>query len=93
MIITSDPCWHARLATPIVVPPKHDDRPGAADPMKEPDMTPQNGTQNLITNPSSNTSFTFGVSESSSGDAPEYLTFDEMRELPMHLALGFDIED
>ena len=26
------------------------------------------------------------------GDAPEHLTFDEMRELPMHLALGFDLE-
>lgn len=25
-------------------------------------------------------------------DAPCHLTFDEMRELPMHLALGFDVE-
>lgn len=27
------------------------------------------------------------------GDAPEHLTFDEMRELPMRVALGFDTED
>ena len=25
-------------------------------------------------------------------DAPCHMTFDEMRELPMHLALGFDLE-
>ncbi len=25
-------------------------------------------------------------------DSPCHLTFDEMRELPMHLALGFDLE-
>ena len=25
-------------------------------------------------------------------DAPCHLTFDEMRELPLHLALGFDLE-
>ncbi len=35
----------------------------------------------------------FGVTESPYGDAPEHLTFDEMREMPMHMALGFDIED
>ncbi|MDW3180167.1 MAG: hypothetical protein R8J94_22515 [Acidimicrobiia bacterium] len=56
-------------------------------------MTPQNGTQNPITNTSSNSAFTFAVSDYGSLDAPEYRTFDEMRELPMHLALGFDIED
>lgn len=55
-------------------------------------MTPPNGTHNLMNTTANNAGF-FGVSESPYGDAPEHLTFDEMREMPMHMALGFDIED
>ena len=28
--------------------------------------------------------------ESPYTDSPDHLTFDEMREMPMHMALGFD---
>jgi len=28
--------------------------------------------------------------ESPYADSPDHLTFDEMREMPMHMALGFD---
>ena len=56
-------------------------------------MTPPNGTHNLMTNTASTAGFGFGVSESPYSDAPAHLTFDEMREMPMHMALGFDTED
>lgn len=46
-----------------------------------------------MTNSASNAAFTFGVNESWHNDAPQHLTFDEMREMPMHMALGFDTED
>lgn len=32
------------------------------------------------------------VAGSEPADAPCHLTFDEVRELPMHLALGLDLE-
>lgn len=54
-------------------------------------MTPPNGTNNLMTTTA--TQAGFGVADSPYGDAPEHLTFDEMREMPMHMALGFDLED
>ncbi len=56
-------------------------------------MTPLNGTHNLMTNTASTAGFGFGVSELPYSDAPAHLTFDEMREMPMHMALGFDTED
>jgi len=35
----------------------------------------------------------FVAYESPYGDSPDHLTFQEMREMPMHMALGFDTED
>lgn len=32
----------------------------------------------------------FVQAESPYADSPDQLTFDEMREMPMHMALGFD---
>ena len=32
----------------------------------------------------------FVMNESPYADSPNHLTFDEMREMPMHLALGFE---
>ena len=57
-------------------------------------MTPPNGTHNLIIGAAAaQTGFGFGVSESPYSDSPDHLTFDEMREMPMHMALGYDTED
>lgn len=87
-------CWHRACGAPIVVSPKQPTGEAAsAEPTKEAVMTPPNGTHNLMTNTASKAGVGFGVAESPYGDAPEHLTFDEMREMPMHMALGFDIED
>ena len=50
-------------------------------------MTPPN-TMNLSSTAPRAASFV--VIESPYADSPEHLTFDEMREMPMHMALGFD---
>jgi len=56
-------------------------------------MTPPNAHQNGLTTPLPQAGFGIGVSESPYGDSPDHLTFDEMREMPMNMALGFDTED
>lgn len=54
------------------------------------DMTP---THSMTTTQGSNQLGLRNLNESPYGDSPQHLTFDEMRELPMRLALGFDTED
>lgn len=56
-------------------------------------MTPPNGTHNLMSASVPQAGFGFGVSESPYAESPDHLTFEEMREMPMHMALGFDTED
>ncbi len=55
-------------------------------------MTPPNSAHNLMAS-APQAGFGFGVSESPYADSPDHLTFEEMREMPMHMALGFDLED
>lgn len=56
-------------------------------------MTPPQGTHNLLSSTPSRAGLGFGTSESPYGDSPDHLTFEEMREMPMHMALGFDTDD
>ena len=56
-------------------------------------MTPPNGTHNLMSTSVRQVGLGFGVNESPYSDSPDHLTFDEMREMPMHMALGYDTED
>lgn len=53
-------------------------------------MTPPNASNNLMSHQLPQAGLGFGVAESPYGDSPDHLTFDEMREMPMHMALGFD---
>lgn len=50
-------------------------------------MTPPNSMNFSSTAPQANSRV---VVESPYTDSPNHLTFDEMREMPMHMALGFD---
>ena len=56
-------------------------------------MTPPNGTHDIVRTSVLQVGLGFGPSESPYSDSPDHLTFDEMREMPMHMALGFDLED
>ena len=50
-------------------------------------MTPPNTINFSSTAPQAAAPVTI---ESPYNDSPDHLTFDEMREMPMHMALGFD---
>ena len=50
-------------------------------------MTPPNSIDFSSTAPQA---AAFVAIDSPYGESPDHLTFDEMREMPMHMALGFD---
>ncbi len=50
-------------------------------------MTPPNTSDFSSTAPKATV---FVAIDSPYGESPDHLTFDEMREMPMHMALGFD---
>ena len=50
-------------------------------------MTP---TSNMNFSGTAPQAASFVATESPYADSPDHLTFDEMREMPMHMALGFD---